>query len=196
MLGRYPGFEKLFPGVDVRPGIVHRLDKDTSGCLVIAKTPGAQYKLGEAFAERRTEKKYWTLVRGIPAVPSAEINNLIGRHPVNRQKMAVVERNGKNAVSRYRILKSGLIGKEKISLLEVQIFTGRTHQIRVHMAHIGYPVLGDQLYGGSRTAVDGADRQMLHARSIAIPHPETGEMMHFTSELPDDMKFFIDELNK
>ena len=186
LLGRYPGFSELFAGVDLRPGIVHRLDKDTTGCLVIAKTPQAQYKLGMAFAERKTSKIYWSLVRGVPAQTTMEINNFIGRHPVNRQKMAVVERGGKLAISRYRVLKSGAIGNEKVSLVEVAIFTGRTHQIRVHMAHVGYPVLGDQLYGGSRTLIEGAERQMLHARYIEIPHPETGELMKFTAEVPKD----------
>lgn len=186
LLGRYPGFAELFAGVDVRPGIVHRLDKDTTGCLVIAKTPQAQYKLGMAFAERKTSKIYWALVRGVPVKNTMEINNFIGRHPVNRQKMAVVERNGKLAVSRYRVLKSGTIGNEKVSLVEVEIFTGRTHQIRVHMSHIGYPVLGDQLYGGSRTVIEGADRQMLHARYIEIPHPVSGEIMKFTADVPSD----------
>ena len=190
LLGRYPGFAELFSGVDVRPGIVHRLDKDTTGCLVIAKTPQAQYKLGMAFAERKTSKVYWALVRGVPVRNTMEISNFIGRHPVNRQKMAVVERNGKQAVSRYRVLKSGVIGNEKVSLVEVAIFTGRTHQIRVHMAHIGHPVLGDQLYGGSRTEIAGADRQMLHARYIAIPHPETGEIMQFTADVPADFAKF------
>ena len=106
LLGRYPGFAEMFPDTDteakLRPGIVHRLDKDTSGCLVIAKTPQALFKLGKAFAERETKKKYLALVRGIPAKNSMEISNNIGRHPVNRQKMAVVDRGGKPAVSSYR----------------------------------------------------------------------------------------------
>ncbi|MBR7120555.1 MAG: RluA family pseudouridine synthase [Lentisphaeria bacterium] len=188
LLGRYPGFAGVFPDSDVRPGIVHRLDKDTSGCLVIAKTPQAMYKLSEAFAMRETKKKYLALVRGIPAQNTMEINNFIGRHPVNRQKMAVVDRGGKNAVSRYRVLNSGVIGKEKISLVEVAIFTGRTHQIRVHMAHIGHPVLGDEVYGGSRTVIENVGRQMLHAYSIEIPHPLSGKNMVFKAELPDDFQ--------
>ena len=190
LLGRYPGFADLFPDAEsrMRPGIVHRLDKDTSGCLVIAKTPQAMYKLSKAFAERETKKKYLALVRGIPAKNSMEISNNIGRHPVNRQKMAVVDRGGKIAISSYRTIKSGLIGKDKISLVEVAIFTGRTHQIRVHMSHIGYPVLGDTLYGGSRTTIAGADRQMLHAWKIEIPHPENGKNMIFTAEIPLDFQ--------
>ena len=190
LLGRYPQFAELFSDEDIRlrPGIVHRLDKDTSGCLVIAKTPQAMFKLSQAFAERQTRKKYLALVRGIPAKNSMEISNNIGRHPVNRQKMAVVDRGGKLAVSSYRTIKSGTIGKDRISLVEVAIFTGRTHQIRVHMSHIGHPVLGDTLYGGNRTTVSGAERQMLHAWCIELPHPETGKNMLFTAEIPDDFK--------
>ena len=196
LLGRYPGFADLFPGVDMRPGIVHRLDKDTTGCLVIAKTPQAQFKLGEAFANRQTSKKYCALVRGVPASRSGKIENLIGRHPVNRQKMAVVERNGKIAISQYKVIKPGFIGKEKITLVEVDIFTGRTHQIRVHMAHIGYPVLGDQLYGGSRTEISGVNRQMLHARTITLPHPSTGKPMTFTAKFPVDFAAITDNLQE
>ena len=190
LLGRYPQFAELFSDDEtrLRPGIVHRLDKDTSGCLVIAKTPQAMFKLSQAFAERQTKKKYLALVRGIPAKNSMEISNNIGRHPVNRQKMAVVDRGGKLAVSSYRTIKSGTIGKDRISLVEVAIFTGRTHQIRVHMSHIGHPVLGDTLYGGNRTTVSGAERQMLHAWRIELPHPETGKNMLFTAEIPADFK--------
>ena len=196
LLGRYPGFAELFPDADVRPGIVHRLDKDTSGCLVIAKTPQALFKLGQAFAERETKKKYLALVRGVPAKNTMEISNNIGRHPVNRQKMAVVDRGGKLAVSSYRILEHGFIGKEKITIVEVAIFTGRTHQIRVHMSHIGHPVLGDDLYGGSRTAIEGADRQMLHAYSIELPHPVSGKKMVFKAELPADFQNIKSKINK
>ena len=196
LLGRYPHFAELFPGVDMRPGIVHRLDKDTTGCLVIAKTPQAQFKLGEAFANRTTSKKYRALVRGVPSSPTGTVETLIGRHPVNRQKMAVVDRNGKNAISQYKVLKSGFIGKEKVSLVEVAILTGRTHQIRVHMAHIGYPVLGDQLYGGSRTQISGADRQMLHAYSIELPHPASGKNIKFTANIPEDFSNLLNSLQE
>ena len=198
LLGRYPGFAELFPDEEtrMRPGIVHRLDKDTSGCLVIAKTPNAMFKLSQSFAERETKKKYLAIVRGVPAKNCMEISNNIGRHPVNRQKMAVVDRGGKPAISSYRTLKSGFIGKDRLSLLEVAIFTGRTHQIRVHMSHIGYPVLGDNLYGGSRTAISGADRQMLHAYSIELPHPVSGKTMKFKAEPPDDFSILANSLQE
>ena len=187
LLGRYPGFGDRFQNVNGRPGIVHRLDKDTSGCLVVAKTPDALFKLGTAFAEHTTQKTYLALVRGKPKKLSDEIVNLIGRHPVNRQKMAVVERNGKMAITQYRTKKSGTLDGNPVSLMEVDIKTGRTHQIRVHLSSIGIPVLGDQVYGGSRTNIEGADRQMLHAWRISLPHPATGERMTFEAPIPEDM---------
>ena len=187
LLGRYPDMATRFDCSDSRPGIVHRLDKETSGVLVIAKTPEAQFKLSRSFAERETSKTYLAVLCGIPAKASQEITTLIGRHPVNRKKMAVVERNGKTAISRYRLLGSGEIDGRNFSLVEVAIATGRTHQIRVHMAHLGFPVLGDALYGGNKTHFDGVDRQMLHAWKLAIPHPLTGEEMKFTAPIPEDM---------
>ena len=191
LLGRYPGFGERFQNVNGRPGIVHRLDKDTSGCLVVAKTPDALFKLGTAFAEHTTQKTYLALVRGVPQKRSDEIVNLIGRHPVNRQKMAVVERNGKMAISLYRTKKSGTLDGNPVSLMEVDIKTGRTHQIRVHLSSIGIPVLGDQVYGGSRTNIEGATRQMLHAWRITLPHPATGERMTFEAPIPEDMNTLI-----
>lgn len=192
LLGRYPGFGERFQNVNGRPGIVHRLDKDTSGCLVVAKTPDALFKLGNAFAEHSTQKTYLALARGCAKKGSGELSDLIGRHPVNRQKMAIVERNGKLAITCYRTQKTGLLDGEKISLMEVDIKTGRTHQIRVHLSSIGIPVLGDQVYGGSRTGIAGADRQMLHAWRISLPHPATGERMSFEAPIPEDMQLLID----
>ncbi|MBQ9501572.1 MAG: RluA family pseudouridine synthase [Lentisphaeria bacterium] len=191
LLGRYPGFAERFRNVNGRPGIVHRLDKDTSGCLVVAKTPEALFKLGTAFAEHSTHKTYIALVCGKPRQMTGEIINQIGRHPVNRQKMAVVERNGKLAVTRYRTRKTGVLDGTPVSLLEVDIETGRTHQIRVHLSSIGIPVLGDRVYGGSRAAVAGASRQMLHAWRITLPHPATGEKTTFEAPVPEDMQNLI-----
>ncbi len=187
LLGRYPHWEELFAGVGARPGIVHRLDKDTSGCLVVAKTPDAQYKLSTLFAERKTAKTYLAIVRGVPARPSGELTGLIGRHPVNRQKMALVERGGKTAVTRYRVRGEGEFSGCKVALLEVEILTGRTHQIRVHMASIGTPVLGDGVYGGTRGIETPPPRQMLHAWHLMLPHPADGRMLSFESPVPADM---------
>ena len=187
LLGRYPEWSELFAGVGARPGIVHRLDKDTSGCLVVAKTPDAQFKLGTAFAERRTAKTYLVIVRGEPSRKQGELAGMIGRHPVNRQKMALLERGGKEALTRYRVLGSGELAGRKVSLLEVRILTGRTHQIRVHMASIGVPVLGDGLYGGARGVEFPVPRQMLHAWRLSLPHPADGRMLTFASPVPADM---------
>jgi 23S rRNA pseudouridine1911/1915/1917 synthase len=108
--------------------------------------------------------------------------------------MAVVERNGKQAITRYSLISSGIVDGAEISLLHVKILTGRTHQIRVHLASIGHPVLGDALYGGSRTAVSGADRQLLHAWKLELPHPATGEMIRFQAPVPEDMQFIISKM--
>lgn len=194
LLGRYPDWAARHPGDESRPGIVHRLDKDTSGCLAVAKNSAAQFKLAEAFSGRVTRKKYLALVRGVPKTPTGEIDLPIGRHPVNRQKMAVEPRRGKEAHTVWRLLASGELCGSHVALLEVAIFTGRTHQIRVHLSHIGFPVLGDELYGGSRTAIAGATRQMLHAWKLDLPHPKTGEMRHFVSPVPADMAALIREL--
>ena len=113
---------------------------------------------------------------------------MIGRQPVNRQKMAVVERNGKTAITSYRILGTGAVNNIPLSLLAVKIATGRTHQIRVHMNHLGFPVLGDQVYGGSRSNIEGVERQLLHAWKIELPHPESRKMCSFKAEIPKDFR--------
>jgi 23S rRNA pseudouridine1911/1915/1917 synthase len=191
LLGRYPQWNEIFGEVGSRPGIVHRLDKDTSGCLVVAKTPDAQFKLSTAFAERRTAKTYLALVCGVPARGSGELAGMIGRHPVNRQKMALLDRGGKPALTRYRCRGTGEFAGRTVSLLEVDILTGRTHQIRVHMASIGCPVLGDTLYGGARGLENAVPRQMLHAWRIKVPHPADGRMLSLESPVPEDMQSVI-----
>lgn len=194
LLGRYPQLAEELACGNSRPGIVHRLDKDTSGCLVIAKTASAQFKLSGAFAGRETAKTYLALVRGVPKRPSGELSNLIGRHPVNRKKMAVVERCGKLAVTRYRLDRAGTVDGVPVSLLEVRILTGRTHQIRVHLSSIGYPVLGDALYGGAGVTIAGLERQMLHAWKLRVPHPVSGVMMEFTAPLPEDFRLILERM--
>ncbi|MDD3887078.1 MAG: RluA family pseudouridine synthase [Victivallaceae bacterium] len=186
LLGRYPQLAGELACGNSRPGIVHRLDKDTSGCLVVAKTADAQFKLCTAFAGHEIKKTYLTLVRGVPAKPELEISTLIGRHPVNRQKMAVVERNGKPAITRYRLEKSGEVDGVVISLLSVRILTGRTHQIRVHLSSIGLPVLGDAVYGGARARIAGVERQLLHAWKIELPHPSDGHIVKLAAPIPPD----------
>ena len=195
LLGRYPNLEKIFPGDNGRPGIVHRLDKDTSGCLAIAKTPEAMFKLGKAFSEHTATKTYLAICRGNPpSEKNGTLTTLIGRHPVNRQKMAIVERNGKEAVTTYNIITSKVVDGIPLTLAKVNIATGRTHQIRVHMNSIDLPVAGDQLYG-RHTEFPGVERQLLHAWKLALPHPESGEMMEFTAPVPEDFKRVLALLN-
>ena len=189
LLSRYPELRSAELPDGSRPGIVHRLDKDTSGCLAVARTPEAQAKLCEAFAARETGKIYLALTAGVPAQKQGRIENLIGRHPVNRQKMAIVERNGKVAISEYEVLAEGRMNNIKTALVKVRIYTGRTHQIRVHLASLGCPVLGDELYGGSR-ACQGIPRQMLHAWKLKLPHPVTGEMITVQAPIPEDIEHF------
>lgn len=188
LISRYPSMAEDFSGEDAqRPGIIHRLDKDTSGCLAVAKTVEAKFKLGSAFADRKTGKTYLAICRGIPKQTTGELKNLIGRHPVNRQKMAIVERNGKEAHTRYRVIARKVVDNIPLALLEVKIFTGRTHQIRVHLSSIGLPIIGDELYGNRNSVFPGATRQMLHAWKLTLPHPQSGEMMTFTSPIPPDI---------
>lgn len=166
---------------DIRPGIVHRLDKDTSGIIVVAKTNEAHEKLAEMFKEKNLEKTYICIAKGIFGEKEGRIETLIGRDPKERKRMAVVEENGKKAISNYRVLDEG----KNFSLVEVKIETGRTHQIRVHMKYLNHPILGDTTYGNS---TDGVKRQMLHAYRLKFIHPITGEEMVVTAPLPEDFK--------
>ena len=160
-----------------RPGIVHRLDKETSGCLVVAKTESAHRQLAGQFASRDVDKTYLALVDGTPRMPHGTIEAAIGRHPVHRQKMAVVER-GRDALTRYRVLEA----REGKALVQAQPKTGRTHQIRVHLKHLGHPVSGDPAYGRRGSF----ERHMLHAWKLEFTHPATGERVSFTAPLPAD----------
>ncbi len=178
-------------GDDVRPGIVHRLDKDTSGIMVVAKTVQSHVLLSEEFKARTVDKEYLALVRGIFKEKNGRIVANIGRHPINRKKMAVCEEgHGRYAVSNWQVLEeyAGLW-----SLVRVKIETGRTHQIRVHMISLGHPVAGDKLYGRGRDAMQ-FPRQMLHAHRLQLPHPVTKEIISFTAPLWDDFKEKVDEL--
>lgn len=165
-----------------RPGIVHRLDKDTSGVLVAAKNDFTHLALARQFQQRTMTKKYLALVHGRVSLPEGEINAPIGRHPVHRKKMAVLP-NGKPAVTRYRLLEYA----GSCSFLEITLETGRTHQIRVHMQHIGHPLVGDGLYGRKREQSPLAG-QALHAAVLGFVHPRTGHYQEFTAPLPPEME--------
>jgi 23S rRNA pseudouridine1911/1915/1917 synthase len=183
------GFASIFddPG---RPGIVHRLDKWTSGCLVAAKTRETLDFLSSAFKRRDVEKRYVAVLKGRFERSRGVVDAPIARHPVRRKKMAVSE-GGKSAVTRWRVLEEGGSEDKPLSLVELVIETGRTHQIRVHMASIGHPVAGDIVYGGKRAEL-GAPRTMLHAWRLAIPLPSTGERREFVAPIPIDMLEFIE----
>jgi 23S rRNA pseudouridine1911/1915/1917 synthase len=180
-----------------RPGIVHRLDKDTSGLMVVAKTEAAHHALSLDFAARRINRAYTAFVWGVPSVPAGEIAGNIGRSGVNRKKMAVVaEGRGKPAVTRYRVERAFNIHAAQ---LECRLATGRTHQIRVHFAHLGHPLIGDPVYGtraGRSVARAGPSgeqvaafpRQALHARLLGFTHPAEKRALEFESPLPADLR--------
>jgi 23S rRNA pseudouridine1911/1915/1917 synthase len=168
-------------GGEQRPGIVHRLDKDTSGCLVVAKNDATHQNLSRQFAGRSVLKIYLALAAGILKRKSGLIESAIGRHPVHRKKMAVVEPSrGRSAKTEYRVLKEF----DRCTLLECRLHTGRTHQIRVHLKHLGHPLLGDALYGSKPTPA--FPRQMLHAWKLGFHHPRTEQWMEFETKLPED----------
>lgn len=177
-------------GGEVRPGIVHRLDKDTSGLLIIAKNDKAHINMSNEIKNREVKKVYIALVRGIVAENEATINMPIGRSNKDRKKMAVVK-NGKEAITHFKVIKRF----DKYTLLEVKIDTGRTHQIRVHLNEIGHPVVGDEIYSNGKNEF-GVHGQLLHAKSLDFKHPITGKDMHLEAELPEEFKNILKKLEE
>lgn len=177
-------------GDSLRPGIVHRLDKDTSGIMVVAKTDTVHRLLVDSFKNRRLEKEYLVLLHGLLHEKSGRIVAPIGRHPVQRQKMAIRPAGGRHAASRWQVIEEF---HSTFSLVKVTIETGRTHQIRVHMAHLGCPVVGDTVYGAGR---DNRlfPRQLLHASRLIFHHPLTSELIDKKAELWPDFLHALDEL--
>jgi len=163
-----------------RPGIVHRLDKETSGCLVVAKNDVAHRELSKQFAARTVEKIYLALVAGKLRKPTGVIEENIGRHPVQRKRMSVSSKRGRAAKTEYRVIRSSY----QASLVECRLHSGRTHQIRVHLHHLGHPVLGDKIY--APRFAKNFHRQMLHAWKLGFRHPCTGEWRSFEASLPAD----------
>jgi 23S rRNA pseudouridine1911/1915/1917 synthase len=182
-------------GGPLRPGVVHRLDKDTSGVMVVALTDDAYYNLVEQFRKRTINRTYIALVFGNLREDSGEISLKIGRSEADRKKMSTRVRRGKEAMTRWKVLER----YQTATLIEARLGTGRTHQIRVHFAAMGHPVLGDRTYG-KKTVVEEArtkitfERQMLHAMTLGFVHPGTGQYMEFLKEMPEDMKKKVERL--
>ena len=177
-------------GGEIRPGIVHRLDKDTSGLLIVAKNDKAHVNMSEQIKNHEVKKTYIALVRGIVKENEATIDMPIGRSNSDRKKMAV-NKNGKNAVTHIKVLNR----YDKYTLLEVNIETGRTHQIRVHLSHIGYPIIGDYTYSNGKNEF-GVEGQCLHARQLEFKHPITGKEMKLEAELPKYFEEILQRLDK
>lgn len=177
-------------GGEIRPGIVHRLDKDTSGILIVAKNDKAHINLSEQIKEHKVKKTYIALVKGIVKENNATINMPIGRSEKDRKKMAVTKK-GKEAITHFKVLKR----YDKYTLLEINIETGRTHQIRVHLSQIGYPIVGDEVYskGKNEWNIKG---QCLHAKSLDFKHPITNENMHLEAKIPQYFEKILEELKE
>ena len=165
----------------IRPGIVHRIDMDTTGVLIVCKNDKAHNAIAEQLKVHSITRKYYAIVHGVIKEDDGTVNAPIGRHPVDRKKMSINEKNGKEAVTHYHVLKRF----RRFTYVECQLETGRTHQIRVHMASIGHPLLGDQVYGPAKVPFSGLQGQTLHAGVLGIIHPATGEYMEFRAPLPE-----------
>ncbi|MBT5715859.1 MAG: RluA family pseudouridine synthase [Opitutae bacterium] len=188
LLYHYP--KGLCPvGAPKRPGIVHRLDKETSGVMVVAKLESAHHFLVEQFAQRKTDKEYHALVQGFFSTIKGKIDQPIGRHPKNRVKMAVLE-HGKPALTEWETINQF---DQRFTLLRVKIHTGRTHQIRVHFSYLGHPLAGDSTYGAQKHA--SFNRVMLHAYSLSFMHPSSHEKLTFYAEPPSDFQSSLNDIN-
>lgn len=174
----------------LRPGIVHRLDRDTSGLLMVAKNDAAHLALAGQLKDRAVLRRYTALVHGRPRRETGTVDAPIGRHPRDRQRMAVTPRSGRAARTHYRVVRRF----DKFSLLELTLDTGRTHQIRVHMAHVGHPLVGDLKYGHARPEL-GLEGQFLHAGTLGFRHPRTGEVLVFEAPLPSELTAVLERLS-
>jgi len=190
-------------GGEIRPGIVHRIDKDTTGILVVAKNDAAHEGLAVQFRAHSVKRVYVALVFGSPRTDKGRVESIIGRHPVDRKRMSGSAKHGRHAVTHWKVLARF----QEVTLLKLRLETGRTHQIRVHMSESGHPLVGDPVYGGSARAaglkspefrgmVKKFGRQALHAKTLGFRHPSTGEYIEFDSELPEDMQTLLDYLER
>ena len=179
-------------GGEKRPGIVHRIDKDTSGLLIVAKNDAAHLALSAQLSDRSLSRVYRAVVKGSLREDSGIVDAPIGRHPNDRKKMAVTNVHSRNAVTHWSVLER----YRGYTHVRCKLETGRTHQIRVHMAHIGHPLLGDEVYGHSKLPEKGLTGQCLHAKELQFIHPRTGETVHLDTELPDYFKEVLDRLGQ
>lgn len=179
-------------GESFRPGIVHRIDKDTSGVLVVAKNDETHEKLSEMIKKKEVKRVYYALVDGIIPHETGTIDAPIGRDPDNRQKMKVTDQNSKDAITHFKVLKRYM--KQKKTLIECVLDTGRTHQIRVHMNYIGYPIYNDPVYGKSKKVTSFG--QFLHSKKIEFQHPRTKKEIQIEVELPEEFKNYLEELDR
>lgn len=190
-------------GGEIRPGIVHRIDKDTTGILVVAKNDAAHQGLSAQFSQHSVKRVYYALVFGSPKTDKGKIEGEIGRHPVDRKKMSGSARHGRYAVTHWKVLAR----YNGVTLLKLRLETGRTHQIRVHLSEAKHPLLGDSIYGGDarlgnikdvklRALIKELGRQALHAKTLGFIHPSSLQYIEFDSDLPEDMQRIIDYLEK
>ncbi len=191
--------EKMASFSDLRAGVVHRLDRETSGLLLVARSDAAFARLQRQFKTRRVEKTYLALVEGVPDAASGRVEAPVARDPAHRQRMAVLSENrgGRRAVTGFRVVQSYVSAmsqqRHEFSLLEVDLFTGRTHQIRVHMAFINHPVVGDRIYGRRKQRIP-CPRQFLHAHRLVFTQPSTGQRIEVESPLPADLQGVLEHL--
>ena len=179
-------------GGEKRPGIVHRIDKDTSGLLIVAKNDAAHLALSAQLSDRSLSRVYHAVAAGTLREDSGTVDAPIGRHPSDRKKMAVTTVHSRNAVTHWNVL-----GRYRgYTYIRCKLETGRTHQIRVHMAHIGHPLLGDEVYGHAKLPEKGLTGQCLHAKELQFIHPRTGQPVHLTTELPDYFQAVLDKLGQ
>ena len=175
---------------EIRPGIVHRIDMDTTGSLIVCKNDEAHVNIAQQIKEHSVNRIYVGIVCGNVKEDSGTVEGAIGRHPIERKKMAINEKNGKPAITHYKVLERF----KNYTYMQFKLETGRTHQIRVHMASIGHPLLGDTLYSSGRSPFKHLQGQCLHAKTIGFIHPKTSEYIEFTSELPDYFKKYLKKL--
>lgn len=177
---------------EIRPGIVHRLDKNTSGVMVAAKNDAAHLSLAKQIREKTAKRRYFAICHGNISEEAGTIKGAIGRHPTDRKKMAIVYENGKPAVTHFKVLKR----YGDYTFLECQLETGRTHQIRVHLASIGHSLVSDDKYGPRKKSSFAIKGQALHSHTLSLTHPRTGKRMTFTAPVPSDMQVILDRLDK